>query len=89
MEISILLTFLIMIVSLGGLFLRAGKLCLIEEKQIKESANIKYNLINGLSAWTVKFVLRGLYLLNTVALFDAQKVAQTTSIQSQNLIFEG
>ena len=89
MKISILLTILLIIISLGVAFLIIGKLCLINEEQINDSVTIKYDLRNGLSHCAVKFVLRGLYLLNTITLSFAQKATQTTLIQLQNLKFEG
>lgn len=81
MEISILLTLLLMIILLGRLFFQAGKICLISEEQIY--------LDSCLSHRAVKFIMRGLYLLNTVALPCTQKVAQTTLIQLHNLKLEG
>lgn len=89
MKISILLTLLLLIISLGRLICRAGELCLIEETQINGSENIKYTLLNVLSVRAVKFIWRGVYLLNTVTLFATQKAAQTIQIQSQNIEFEG
>ncbi|MFC4665801.1 hypothetical protein [Falsiporphyromonas endometrii] len=89
MEISILLTILLIIISLGGSFLQEGKICLVNEEQINDSVTIKYDLRNSLSHWAVKLVLRDLYLLNTVTLVVDQKATQSTSIQLQNLKFEG
>ncbi|MFC4666859.1 hypothetical protein [Falsiporphyromonas endometrii] len=81
MEISILLTVLLMIISLVRLFFQAGEICLISEEQI--------NPDGCLSRRAVKFVMRDLYLLNIVALNFAQKATQITLIQPQNLKFEG
>ncbi|MFC4665181.1 hypothetical protein [Falsiporphyromonas endometrii] len=89
MEISILLTILSMIVSLGGLFPQAGEICLVKPMQIRAFKSVKFNLRKILSQWAVKLVLRGLYLLNTVILIGTQKVAQSTIIQLQNHNFRG
>lgn len=89
MEISILLTLLLIVISLGRAFFQEGGVCLINEEQINASVTIKYNLKNGLSQCAVKFVMRGLYLLNIVTLNFSQKATQITLIQPQNLKFEG
>ena len=89
MEISILFTFLLMIVSLGGLFLRAGKICLVMDQKRDAFPGIKYDLANYLSLRAVKLVMREVYLLNTVTLTAASKAAQTTFIQLPNHKFEG
>lgn len=89
MEISILLTILLIKFLLGGAFTRGRKICLIEVGQTTLSPSIKFNLKNSLSNRVVKLVLKRLYLLNIVILIDAQKAAQTTQIQPQNLTFEG
>ena len=89
MEISILLTILSMIVSLGGLFPQAGEICLVKPMHFKAFKSVKFNLRKILSQWAVKLVLRRLCLLNTVILIDAQKAAQSTIIQLQNIQFKG
>ncbi|MFC4666828.1 hypothetical protein [Falsiporphyromonas endometrii] len=89
MEINILLTILLIIISLGGLFLQKGKICIIEEVQINDYVTIKYNLKNALYQEAVKLILRGCYLLNIVTLTNAQKATQTTLNQLQNHKFEG
>ncbi|MDO4671389.1 MAG: hypothetical protein Q4A76_00530 [Porphyromonadaceae bacterium] len=89
MEISILLTILLITFSLGGLFLRGGKICLVDEDQINDFVTIKYNLKNALFRWTVKLVLRVLYLLNTVILVCGQKATQITLIQLETYKIEG
>ncbi|MDO4672009.1 MAG: hypothetical protein Q4A76_03780, partial [Porphyromonadaceae bacterium] len=89
MEISILFTFLLMIVSLGGLLLRAGKICLVMDQKRDAFPGIKYDLANYLSLRAVKLVMREVYLLNTVTLTTASKTVQTTFIQPKNHKFEG
>ncbi|MFC4665907.1 hypothetical protein [Falsiporphyromonas endometrii] len=89
MEISILLTILLIFVSLGELFRQEGKICLVMESQINGFITVKHNLKNALFRWTGKFVFRGVYLLNTVILTDAQKAAQSILIQLQNHNFRG
>ncbi|MDO4672508.1 MAG: hypothetical protein Q4A76_06315 [Porphyromonadaceae bacterium] len=89
MEISIFLTILLIVVSLGGLFLQGGRVCLILEEEIDHFSMIKYNLISGLHDWAVKLVRRDSYMLNTVILTNAQKATQTTLIQLQNHNFRG
>ncbi|MFC4665615.1 hypothetical protein [Falsiporphyromonas endometrii] len=89
MEISILLTILLMMISLGGVFFQGGKICLVNEQQINDSVTIKYDLNKALYLWAVKLVNREVYLLNTVTVSNAQKAAQTALIQPQNLKFEG
>ncbi|MFC4666270.1 hypothetical protein [Falsiporphyromonas endometrii] len=89
MEIILLLTFLLMIVLLGGSFLQEGKICLIDEEQINAPITIKYNLKNVLYDWAVKLVMRGDFLLNTVTCSNAQKATETTLIQLQIHKFEG
>ena len=89
MEISILLTLLLIGILLGRNIFQAGKICLIEKEQINDSVTIKYNLPNTLSPGAVKFVLKGLYLLNIVANTNTQKTTQTTPIQLQNHKLEG
>ncbi|MFC4665686.1 hypothetical protein [Falsiporphyromonas endometrii] len=81
MEISIILTILLMIISLGRLHLQEGKICLI--------TTVRLILKLGLFAWAVKFILKHLYSLNIVTLNDVQKAIKTTLIQPQNLKFEG
>lgn len=89
MEIITLLTILLITLLLGGLHLQGGVVCLIESLQKGTSIYINYMLKNSLSQCAVKLVLRCLYMLNTVMLFDAQKATQTTLNQPQNLKFEG
>ena len=89
MEIIMLLTFLLMVVLLGGSFLQEGKICLIDEEQINDPITIKYNLKNVLYDWAVKLVMRGDCLLNTVTCSNALKATETTLIQLQILKFEG
>lgn len=89
MMTSILFTILLITLLLGGIFLLVGKICLIKWEEIDDFVIIKYNLMNGLSRGTVKFIEKGLYLLNTVTLFSTPKVTQTTLIQFQNIKFEG
>ncbi|MFC4665678.1 hypothetical protein [Falsiporphyromonas endometrii] len=89
MEISILLTILLIFVSLGGLFLQEGKICLVMESQINGFITVKHNLKSALFRWTGKFVFRGVYLLNTVILMDVQKAAPSVLIQLQNHNFRG
>ncbi|MFC4665511.1 hypothetical protein [Falsiporphyromonas endometrii] len=89
MEISILLTILLMMISLGGVFFQGGKMCLVNEEQISDSVTIKYDLNNALYPWAVKLVKREAYLLNIVAASNGKKAAQTALIQPQNLKFEG
>ena len=89
MEISILLTILLVVISLGGLFLQEGKICLDDMQQIDDFVVIKYILKRPLYHWAVKLVMRGCYLLNTVALTDALKATQIALIQSQIYKFEG
>lgn len=89
MEISVLLTIFLMIISLGGLFLQAGKICLIEESQINDASTIKQGRRNSLYGWAVKFIFRILYLLNTVITILFQKMDQTLLIKAQNLKHEG
>ena len=89
MEINILLTILLIIISLGGLLLQGGRVCLISEEEMDHFSIIKYNLISGLCKWAVKLVRRDLYMLNTVVLTNAQKATQTTLIQLQNHNFRG
>lgn len=80
---------LLIIISLGGILLQRGKVCLVEEEQIDASVLTKYILLNSLFVWAVKLILRGLYLLNNFALINAKKVAQITLNQLQNIKFEG
>ncbi|MFC4665291.1 hypothetical protein [Falsiporphyromonas endometrii] len=89
MMINILFTLLLIVLLLGGIFLLEGKICLIKEAEIGDFVIIKYDLMNGLSLWAVKLVLKGLYLLNTVILVSTPKATQTTLIQLQNLNFKG
>ncbi|MFC4666771.1 hypothetical protein [Falsiporphyromonas endometrii] len=89
MEISILLTILLIVISLGGLFLQGGKIYLINKEHIDDSLSINYDLNNASSRLAVKLVLRGLYLLNNVISNGAQKATKTALIQLQNYKFEG
>ncbi|MFC4666259.1 hypothetical protein [Falsiporphyromonas endometrii] len=89
MEISILLTILLIVILLGGLFLQGGKVFLMSEEEMDLFSMIKYNLISGLHDRAVKLVRRDSYMLNTVILIDAQKAAQSTIIQLQNHNFRG
>ena len=89
MEISILLTLLLMIISLGGLFRQADKICLIHRRQVDALLCIKQDLNKGPVTWAVKLVLRGLNLLNTITMSTDQKTTQTTLIQLQNHNFRG
>ncbi|MFC4666878.1 hypothetical protein [Falsiporphyromonas endometrii] len=81
MEITILLTILLIIISLGRLFFQEGKICPIGWKLT--------SLHNCLSHRTEKLIMRKLYLLNIVTFSFTQKAAQTTLIQLKNLKFEG
>ncbi|MFC4665971.1 hypothetical protein [Falsiporphyromonas endometrii] len=81
MEISILLIILLTMILLGGLFFQERVICLVDREQIY--------LCDSLSHRAVKFVMRELYLLNTVALVAIQKANQNTLIQTQNHKFEG
>ncbi|MFC4665862.1 hypothetical protein [Falsiporphyromonas endometrii] len=89
MMTSILFTILLITLLLGGISLLVGKICLIKGEEIEDFVIIKYDLMNGLSQGTVKFIEKGLYLLNTVTLFSTPKATQTTLIQLQNIKFEG
>ena len=89
MEISILLTLLLIVISLGRSIFQVGKVCLIEEVQIKDSISIKHNLRNSLSYWAEKLVMRKVNLLNTVPASNTQKATQTTLILAQIHKFEG
>lgn len=89
MEISTLLTLLLMIISLGGSYLFAGEICLIGGEQIDESLSIKCDIKNRSSHWAVKLVLEEAYLLNTVTISNIQKANQTTLIQLQNIKYKG
>ncbi|MFC4665731.1 hypothetical protein [Falsiporphyromonas endometrii] len=89
MEISILFTFLLMIVSLGGLLLQGGKICLMMDQKADAFPAIKYNLANYLSLKAVKLDVREIYLLNNIALPTVSKATQITFIQPQNLKFKG
>ncbi|MFC4665387.1 hypothetical protein [Falsiporphyromonas endometrii] len=89
MEISILLTILLIIISLGGTSLREGKICLINEDQIDASLSVNYNLKNVLSQCAVKLVPKAFYMLNNIAMDLIQKATQKTLIQPQNLNSEG
>lgn len=86
---SILLTVLLMLISLGGLLLLAGKLCLSREDEIDESACNKYDYMNWLSLWAVKLVRKDFEVLNTVAETNIQKALQIPFIQLQNIKLEG
>lgn len=89
MEISIFLTILFIIISLGGAFLQDGKICPIVSLQMDASINIKNDFNNSLSIWAVKFNKRDLNLLNTVTLDSILKAIQTSLNQLQNIKFEG
>ncbi|MFC4665386.1 hypothetical protein [Falsiporphyromonas endometrii] len=89
MEISILLTILLMIISLGGASLREGKICLINGDQIDASLSVNYNLKNVLSQCAVKLVSKASNVLNNITMDLSQKATQITLIQSQNLNSEG
>ncbi|MFC4665087.1 hypothetical protein [Falsiporphyromonas endometrii] len=89
MEINILLTILLIIISLGGLLLQGCGVSLIKLDQMGVSPFTKCNLISGLHEWAVKLERRGSYLLNTVIFTNAQKATQTTLIQLQNHNFRG
>ena len=89
MEIIILLTFLLIIVLLGGSFLQEGKLCLVDLQQIDDFDAVKYTINRSPYHWAVKLVMIGCYLLNIITYSNAQKATQTTLIQLQNLNFEG
>ncbi|MFC4665054.1 hypothetical protein [Falsiporphyromonas endometrii] len=89
MEIIIIFTILTIMLPLGGLHLQSGKLCLHNCLSESTKANIKSRLTEESFHWAVKFVVRELYLLNTVALTYDQKAIQTNAIQSQNIKFEG
>ncbi|MDO4673264.1 MAG: hypothetical protein Q4A76_10145 [Porphyromonadaceae bacterium] len=89
MEISILLITLLIILSLGGVFLLGCGICLIKENRIDALLSINYELKDAPFQWAVKLVLEELYLLNTVSLFGAQKTTQITSIQLRNHKIEG
>ena len=89
MEIIMILTFLLMIVLLGGSFLQEGKICLLDMQQINDFVDMKYNLKRSPFHWAVKLVMRGDYLLNTVTYSNALKATETTLIQLQIHKFEG
>lgn len=89
MEISILFTILLMTILLGGDFFQVGVICFINREQINNPITIKYDLKNALGNWAVKLIMKGRCLLNTVALADDLKAAQTILIQLQNIEFEG
>ncbi|MFC4666759.1 hypothetical protein [Falsiporphyromonas endometrii] len=80
MEISILLTILLISITLGGILLRRGEVCLIEMEQICALSNIKYNPKNTFCQGAVKFVMKEVYLLNIITAHDAPKGAQATPI---------
>ncbi|MFC4666495.1 hypothetical protein [Falsiporphyromonas endometrii] len=63
MEISILLTILLMMISFGGSFCQEGKICFVIENQINDLVTINHNLKNTLFRCAVKSVFRMLYLL--------------------------
>ena len=81
MKISILLTILLIIISLGGAFLPGGKLCLFGRMQTDPG--------HGLYHRAVKLMMRTFYLLNTVALDSTLKGDKTLLIQPQNHKFDG
>lgn len=83
MMISILFTILLMIVSLGGLFLLGGNICLTRGEQIVASLIIQYDLNNASSRWAVKLDLRGMNMLNTIIFNGVQKTTQTTLIYTE------
>ncbi|MFC4666130.1 hypothetical protein [Falsiporphyromonas endometrii] len=89
MKISILLTILLIIISIGEAFFQEGGVCLIAGKHIDDFASVKFNLVNEMYQRAVKLVIRGYYLLNTVSLTNTLKTTQTRLIQLQNLKFEG
>ncbi|MFC4666325.1 hypothetical protein [Falsiporphyromonas endometrii] len=89
MEISILLTLLLIIILPWGSFLQAGRIYLINKEQINDSITIKHNHKEALYSWAVKLVMREDYLLNTITISDVQKTTQTTLIQAQIHKFEG
>ncbi|MFC4665742.1 hypothetical protein [Falsiporphyromonas endometrii] len=89
MEISILLITLLIILSLGGVFLFGCDICLIKENQIDALLSINYELKDAPFQWAVKLVSRIFYMLNDVTVVIAQKTTQTTLNQPQNLKFEG
>ena len=89
MEIIIIFTILIIMLPLGGSQLQPGKLCLHKCLSLLIKANTKIRLTEDSFHWTVKLVVRELYLLNTVALTYDQKATQTTAIQPQNIKLEG
>ncbi|MFC4665298.1 hypothetical protein [Falsiporphyromonas endometrii] len=89
MEISILLTILLTILSLGRAILREGKIWLTKEEQINDYIIIKYSLKKAIYQWAVKLMIRMACLLNIVTFIGSQKADQTTLIQTQNLKYEG
>lgn len=89
MIISILLTLLLTVISLGGLILQEGKICLIDARQKDLFSSINNNLKRNLNPWAVKLVMRGLGLLNTVMTAGVQKADQTTIIYTDIHIFWG
>ncbi|MDO4672227.1 MAG: hypothetical protein Q4A76_04900 [Porphyromonadaceae bacterium] len=89
MEISILFTFLLMIVSLGGLLLQGGKICLMMDQKADTFPDIIYKLVNYLSLKAVKLIVREIYLLNNITLSTVSKATQITFIQLQNHKFKG
>ena len=89
MEISILLTLLLIIILPWGSFLQAGRIYLLNKEQINDSITIKHNHNEALYSWAVKLVMREDYLLNTITISDVQKTTQTTLIQAQIHKFEG
>lgn len=89
MIISILLTLLLTVISLGGLILQEGKICLIDARQKDLFSSINNNLKRNLNSWAVKLVMRGLGLLNTVMTAGVQKADQTTIIYTDIHTFRG
>lgn len=89
MEISIILTILLIAFSLAGAFLQGGMVCLISGVQMAASIISRYDLMNSLCRWAVKLIRKDLYLLNTVALNTTQKASQTTLIYTEISIFRG
>lgn len=89
MEISILLTLFLIIISLGGTFRHGGRLCLVDKERMDAIIIPNSNLLNTSSLQAVKVLIRVLNLLNIVVLNLAPKGTQTIPIQTQNHKFEG
>lgn len=89
MEISIILTILLIAFSLAGAFLQEGMVCLISGVQMVAFIISRYDLMNSLCRWAVKLIRKDLYLLNIVTLNTTQKAFQTTLIYTEISTFRG